>query len=357
MNGMECSKSSLPISPQTFSKRLPLKKIALLGAAHIHTPGFVKKLVARPDYHIAGVWDHDADRALHNSEQLGCHVISGVQELLKIEGLEAVIVCAETDRHEELIEQVAKARKHCFAEKPLGIGKSDSERMQKVLEDAGVLFQTGYFNRSKAAYRKIKELIDAGSFGAISRIRLNNCHSGLQRNIFEGWEWLTDMKQSGVGAFGDLGTHVLDLLLWFMGDLDSVTATLNQPMGRYPGCDENGEAILRFKSGVIASIAAGWLDLAQPMTAQVSGTKAHAYVAQDELYLVGDEIPNADGQSPYTDLPENLPHAFDLFLDAVQSGNGANLVSPKEAAYRSTVMEAIYQAAETRQWVSVEPYS
>jgi predicted dehydrogenase len=93
------------------------------------------------------------------------------------------------------------------------------------------------------------------------------------------------------------------------------------------------------------------------MTAQVSGTKAHAYVAQDELYLVGDEIPNADGQSPYTGLPENLPHAFDLFLDAVQSGNGANLVSPKEAAYRSTVMEAIYQAAETRQWVSVEPYS
>ena len=99
---------------QTFSERLPLKKIALLGAAHIHTPGFVKKLVARPDYQIAGVWDHDSARALHNSEQLGCSVISGVQELLKIEGLEAVIVCAETDRHEELIEQVAKARKHCF---------------------------------------------------------------------------------------------------------------------------------------------------------------------------------------------------------------------------------------------------
>ena len=83
-----------------------------------------------------------------------------MRELLEIEGLEAVIVCAETDRHEELIEQVAKARKHCFAEKPLGLGKADSERMQKALEDAGVLFQTGYFNRSKAAYRKIKELVE-----------------------------------------------------------------------------------------------------------------------------------------------------------------------------------------------------
>ena len=82
MNGMECSESSRPISHQTLSERVLLKKIALLGAAHIHTPGFVKKLVARPDYQISGIWDHDSARALHNSEQLGCSVISDVRELL-----------------------------------------------------------------------------------------------------------------------------------------------------------------------------------------------------------------------------------------------------------------------------------
>ena len=334
-----------------------MKKIALLGAAHIHTPGFVKKLVAREDFNILGVWDHDQPRALYNAEQMSCPVVTGVDELLGLEGLDSVVICAETNRHEYLIEQVAKAGKHCFVEKPLGMGKADPERMVIELEKAGTLFQTGYFNRSKAAYRKIRELIQAETFGQISRIRLNNCHSGLQRNIFEGWEWLADTKQSGVGAFGDLGTHVLDLLLWFMGDLEEVTATFNQPIGRYPNCDESGEALLRFKSGVIASIAAGWVDLAQPMTAEISGTNAHAYVAEDKLYLVCDSIPNADGKSPFIDLPESLPHAFDLFLDAVQNGNGEHLVTPKEAAYRSTVMEAIYEAAETRRWISVEPYS
>mgnify|MGYP005744382129 FL=1 len=56
-------------------------------------------------------------------------------------------------------------------------------------------------------------------------------------------------------------------------------------------------------------------------------------------------------------MPENLPHAFELFLDAVQSGEKTNLVSAKEAAYRSTVMEAIYEAAATRKWVNVGQYN
>ena len=56
-------------------------------------------------------------------------------------------------------------------------------------------------------------------------------------------------------------------------------------------------------------------------------------------------------------MPASLPHAFDLFLDSVHSGDSTNLVTPKEAAYRSTVMEAIYEAAATRKWVNVEPYN
>ena len=93
-----------------------------------------------------------------------------------------------------------------------------------------------------------------------------------------------------------------------------------------------------------------------PLTAEVSGTKAYAYVMKDDLYLVSDDIKDAHGKSPFKDVPERLPHAFELFLDSVNSGEKTNLVSPKEAAYRSTVMEAIYEAASTRKWVNVEPY-
>jgi predicted dehydrogenase len=168
---------------------------------------------------------------------------------------------------------------------------------------------------------------------------------------------MTDLNQAGVGAFGDLGTHVLDLLLWFMSDLESVTATLSSPLNRYPGCDESGEALLKFKSGVIASIAAGWVDIAQPFTVIVSGTEAHAHMNQKEIYLKSNNIPGADGETALKNLPEALPHAFDLFLNAVVSGKNENLVPVREAAYRSTVMEAIYKAVSEKSWVTVKPYS
>ena len=333
-----------------------MKKIALLGAAHIHTPDFVRRLLARDDFNVVGVWDHDTDRAHSNSKKLGCHICSSVDELLTLDALDAVIVCSETNRHEQILDKVAEAGKHCFVEKPLGMGKADSERIEKKLTDAGVMFQTGYFNRSRPAYRKIKELIDSNTFGSISRIRLNNYHAKNLKEGFDGWLWMTDLNQAGVGAFGDLGTHVLDILLWFMNDLEAVTASFSSPLSRYPDCDESGEALLKFKSGVVASIAAGWVDLDMPLTAEVSGTKAYAYVMKDDLYLVSDDIKDAHGKSPFKDVPERLPHAFELFLDSVNSGEKTNLVSPKEAAYRSTVMEAIYEAAATRKWINVEPY-
>ena len=333
-----------------------MKKFALIGASHIHTPGFVKKLKDRNDIKVIAVWDKDESLARRNAQILESKQFSDFQNILKDSELDAVIVCSETNLHENIINEVAEASKHCFVEKPLGIGHEDSEKMMKSLEKSGVLFQTGYFNRGNPVYRKLKELIDDGVFGKISRIRLNNCHNGLMRNIFDDYIWMTEPEKSGMGAFGDLGTHVLDLLLWFMSDLKSVTATFSQPLGRYPGCDECGEALLKFESGVIASIAAGWVDVAQPYTAFVSGTEAHAMVNTKEIFLKSENIADADGVTPLKNLPDALPHAFDLFLNAVVSGKNEHLVSVREAAYRSTIMEAIYKAEKDNSWVSVKPF-
>ena len=52
-----------------------------------------------------------------------------------------------------------------------------------------------------------------------------------------------------------------------------------------------------------------------------------------------------------TDLPKAWPHAFDLFLDAL-TGKDVPLVGVQEAAKRSAVMEAFYESAKTKQWVT-----
>ena len=80
-----------------------MKKFALIGASHIHTPGFVKKLKDRNDIKVIAVWDKDESLAKKTAEILESKQISDFQNILKDSELDAVIVCSETNLHENII--------------------------------------------------------------------------------------------------------------------------------------------------------------------------------------------------------------------------------------------------------------
>jgi predicted dehydrogenase len=326
--------------------------VALVGCGHIHTPGFVKRLQARTDVTVKYVWDHQPERAAKQAEALGTRTIAEVGEIWTDPQIAGVVICSETDRHEPLVLAAAAAKKHMFVEKPLGMAAADAYSMAAAVKQAGVLFQTGYFQRGLPFNQFLREQIAAGNLGQVTRIRLTNCHAGSLKGWFDTeWRWMADPSQAGIGGFGDLGTHALDLLLWMMGDVKDVTATVKVVTGRYGDCDETGEGIINFANGAIGTLAAGWVDVAHPISHIVSGTQGHAYVASGKLFFQSEHVPGADGKEPWEKLPEAWPHAFELYLDAL-NGKQVPLVGVDEAALRSSVMEAMYEAARTRAWVA-----
>ena len=331
-----------------------MHKTALVGCAHIHTPGFIKRINERNDVTTKYVWDHDSDRADKRAAELDAQRVADLNDIWADDEIGSVVICAETDRHEALVTAAAAAKKHMFVEKPLGMAASDAYAMARAIEDAGVLFQTGYFQRGLPANQFLREQIEKGNFGKITRFRYTNYHGGSLGDWFTPeWLWMTDLKQAGIGAFGDLGTHALDILMWLMGDIEQVTATLSSVTGLYGDLDETGEGLLRFKNGVIGSVGGGWVDVAHPVTLLLSGTEGHAMVMnRSDLYFKSAHVEGADGESPWADLPEAWPHAFELFFDAVLGNSDVSLVSPKEAADRSAVMEALYEAANNQTWVT-----
>lgn len=225
--------------------------------------------------------------------------------------------------------------------------------MARAIEKAGVLFQTGYFMRGSPVHQFLREQVQKGSFGKITRVRHSNCHAGSLKGWFDtDWRWMAEPAVAGCGAFGDLGTHSLDILLWLFGDVERVAADIGVVTGRYGECDETGEGLLRFTSGAIGTMAAGWVDVANPVTLLISGTEGHAHVDNGQLYFQSSQVPGADGKQPWTDLPAAWPHAFELFLDAVMGKAGVPLVSVGEVAMRSAVMEAFYKAAATKKLVA-----
>ena len=328
--------------------------LALVGAAHIHTPGFIDLLKTRNDVRVKSVWDHDAARAAQRAKELNAEVVSDVNKIWSDPEISAVVIYSETNLHHDLVMAAAKAGKHMFAEKPLSTTGKESLAMANAIERANLLFTTGYFMRTDPKHLFLKEEIAKGHFGKITRARGSNCHSGALEGWFDKeWRWMADPKIAGIGGFGDLGTHKLDILMWMLGDVDSVTADVKIVTGRYPDCDECGEGMIQFKNGVIGTLGAGWVDVEDPVQLLISGTEGHAVVVDNHLYYKSKHVPGSDSKDPYTKLPPASRPPMHQFLDAVAGSKDQPLVRPSEAAARVVAMEAMYKGAREKKWVKL----
>lgn len=342
------------VAPRAFAQAAaPTVTLALVGGAHIHAPGYLEHIKTTPGLKLKSVWDHDEQRAAKRAEICGSKAVKNLDDIWGDREIAGVIICSETNRHRELVTAAAAAKKPMFVEKPLGIAAADARAMAGAIEKSGVWFTTGYYQRGIGAHRFLKEQIAKGSFGKITRARCSNCHDGALAGIFDGeFRWMTDPKQAGGGGFADLGTHVLDLLMWFFGDLDSVTADVKGVTGKFgPDCEESGEALLKFKNGVTATFTAGWVDVENPVTTLISGTEGHAMIYRGQLFFKSAKVEGADGMRAWKKLPESLPSPLDQFLEAVSGKAGPGAVPVNEAAACVGTMEALLRAAREHTWL------
>jgi predicted dehydrogenase len=321
----------------------PTLTFGIAGVAHIHTPNYLQILQRRPDVKVKCVWDHDAARAGKAAAGLNCKTVDDPKAIWDDPEIKAVVILAETNRHHDLVIPAAKAHKHIFAEKPLGINAQESYEMAEAMEKAGVLFNTGYFMRTEPGYLYMKQQVEQGVFGKITRVRGSNCHSGSLRHWFDtDWRWMADPKIAGVGAFGDLGTRSLDILMWMFGDVSAITADIKVVTGNYGDCDESGEALMKFKSGITGTLGAGWVDAGNTLPFYVSGTQSEACILGSMIIMNGRQV---------TALPERLAEPMEQFVDAVGGKNVTTLVKPREAAMRVSVMESAYKGAAQQVWM------
>ncbi len=327
---------------------------AFLGVAHIHTPGFIGTLNRRADeVRVKSVYDPQAARGERRAGELpGAAFIADPQAIFDDPEITSVVVCAETDRHRDLVTRAAQAGKHLFVEKPLGLGAVDALPMAEAIKAAGVTFQTGFFMRGAPTARFIKQEVQAGHLGKITRVRYSNGHQAALDGWFDTeWRWLTDPKQAGGGALLDLGAHVLDQIIHIFpqteGEVTGVAASLGNRGGRYGAeIDEYGSGLLTFASGAIAELEASWVDPALHSPTEVFGTEGQIQVKDGGLFYFSKNVEGADGKTPVTDLPPRAPHAFELFWDSLLGRNlPIPLVSVDEAARGSVLMERLYNAA------------
>jgi predicted dehydrogenase len=328
--------------------------LALVGVAHMHVPFFLRILKTREDVKVKHVWDHEPARAEKWAAECGARTVKTVAEVLADGSIAGVIILSETSLHAELATAAARANKHVFIEKPIGVGTQDASVIAQAIEKAGVLFTTGYHLRTIPKHIFIKDNIEKGHLGRIVRVHCSFCNDCvLQGDFDKELKWTVEPRWGSLGSFADTGTHALDMLMWLMGDVDAVSGDVRTLTNRYSGCDETGQGLIRFKNGVRGTIAGGWVEPENPVSLLVSGTEGHAAVFNDRLYLRTRKVPGADGARPWGKLPPGPDHPLLQFIDAIGGQKGIPLVTAREAAARVKVMEALYQSARERKWVTI----
>lgn len=351
--------SPLAISSLTSSGKNKVVRnsvtLALVGGAHIHAPNFANRMAESPNVTTKYVWDPSRETAEERRDVTGGEIVDDPSVIFEDPDVDGIVICSQTNLHMELVPPAAEAGKHMFVEKPVGLNGDEAKAIAEEVNRAGVIFQTGYFMRGSGVNQKIKSLLEEGALGEITRLRLSNVHSGAIGGWFDtDWYWMTDTEQAGVGAFGDLGSHVMDLLLWFMENdaPKACTGYVNEVLERYPTSDEYGEGMVTFESGAVATIAGGWVDHANPNQVEISGTEGHLRVTNGELFL---RIPeqDIDASEPWADLPEDHKHPLELFFDAVAGEENLPLITADEAAEVNRVITEIYNAHEQGGWVQL----
>ena len=189
------------------------------------------------------------------AERYGCGSDASYEALLARDDVDAVIVTVPNDHHADVIEQATAAGKHAFVEKPIAVTLEDATRIERAVDDAGVVFACGHSARRLGGLRKIKELMDSGEIGEVSVIEAVFANErGLQ--IEEG-NWRGDPAKAPGGPLTQLGVHQLDNLQYLLGPVSRV-ATFGKPMYTRVKNDTVNVTLLEFESGPMAYLGTNW---------------------------------------------------------------------------------------------------
>lgn len=210
------------------------------------------------------------------------------------------------DLHAEPCIAAARAGKHVICEKPLARNGAEALQMLDAVRAAGVTHLCGFNYRFVPAVRLAKQLIVDGRCGRLLQFRARYLQSSLADPAFP-FRWRSDRAHAGHGVLGDLGSHVVDLARFLIGEPTRVQGSLatfisERPLEDAPErrgtvtVDDAFQALLEFSGGTTGVVEASKVCLGSKnrLEFEVNGTEGSLQFALErmnelEVYLRADE--------------------------------------------------------------------
>ncbi|KGA97305.1 hypothetical protein AJ85_16635 [Alkalihalobacillus alcalophilus ATCC 27647 = CGMCC 1.3604] len=180
------------------------------------------------------------------------------EEMLSNQNIDLVLIATSSGFHAEIAEKALKAGKHVLVEKPLTLSLKETSDLTELAKKRGCYLFVCYQLRFLTSMLKIKEVLKQGLLGEIiygvGTIEINR-----SKDYYEQAAWRGTWKHDG-GMLINQGIHMVDLLTWFMGDLESVQGEIKR-VHEYKETEDVAIGILKFKNGSTGVIEANSIAL------------------------------------------------------------------------------------------------
>ena len=298
-------------------------RFGLLGAGRIGKV-HAKAITANSKAQLVAVADAFEKAATDLAGQYGC-AIRSVEAIVNADDIDAVVICTPTDTHADLIEQLSRAGKAIFCEKPIDLDVERVKACLKVVDAEGATLMVGFNRRFDPHFQAMRKVIDEGQIGDVEMVTIVSRDPDAPPIDY--------IKRSG-GIFRDMTIHDFDMARVMLGEeIETVSAQasvlVNSAIGE-AGDYDSASVMLSTASGKHATISnSRRATYGYDQRIEVHGSKGA--VSAENQRPVSIEVANATGytrpplhdffMTRYTDA---YAREISAFVDAVESKSPAS---------------------------------
>jgi len=227
-------------------------KTALVGVGKV-TDMHARALINLKESLFTAVCGRSREKTESYAAKYGIRAYTDVAEMVTNEQIDVVIICTPHPNHKEPTIAALEAGANVLIEKPLASSLEDCDALieasKRCDRQIGVVCQRRWYPPAI----RLKEAIDAGKIG-LPVFGTVNMLGWRDRSYYESDPWRGTWKGEGGGVLVNQAPHQLDMIQWFMGEIDELYgqwSNLNHP---YIEVEDTANAILKFKSGAVANI-------------------------------------------------------------------------------------------------------
>ena len=189
--------------------------------------------------------------------RLACPTATDLSQMLDSQPCDAVVIATPPVFHNDAIAQAIEAGKHILCEKPLTIELQKTRKLIQAAAEKNLVFATGLNHRFYGPVMDALKILQSGRIGQLQNMDAR-IGQELPADLLNGW--MGRFEISGGGVVTDNGSHLIDLIRLFAGDI----STFHDPIGTFssdhPGIETHLESAFQSRSGLSGRMICSWTE-------------------------------------------------------------------------------------------------